>query len=150
MWIWAVIMSQFNVFVQPNTARRIITNSRTLILQHPNIPHPVERRLWVLERNLNNDSLYWQTRANRYHMSEKVFLEAFTCMFSPWVKRLVNTEITFDYIYTNYTVAPSRDLPWPSLPPLVPLSSPHVDRGSTTSAVFFGERGWRWGFFGGL
>lgn len=67
-------MYESSVFAQPNTARRIITNSRTLILQHPNIPHPVERWLWVLERKLNNDSLYWQTRANRYHMSEESLL----------------------------------------------------------------------------
>lgn len=31
--------------VQSSTARRIITNSRTFILQHPNIPRPVERQL---------------------------------------------------------------------------------------------------------
>lgn len=68
--------------MQLNTARRIITNSRTLVLQHPNIPHPVERWLWVLERKLNNDSLYWQTKANQYHMSGKVFFEASTWIVS--------------------------------------------------------------------
>lgn len=47
------------------------------------------RRFWVLERKSNNDSLYWQTRPNRYHMSEKVFLQAFTWMLSDWVHKSV-------------------------------------------------------------
>lgn len=63
-------MYKSSVFVQPNAVRRITTNSRTLILQHPSIPHPVERQLWVLEGQLNNDSIYWP-RANQYHMSAR-------------------------------------------------------------------------------
>lgn len=33
------------VSVRLSTARRIITNSRTFILQHPYIPRPMERQL---------------------------------------------------------------------------------------------------------
>ena len=72
-----------NALVQSNTARRISTNSRN----HPSTLHSSSRGerwwFWVLERKLNNDSLYWQTRENRYHMSEKVIsLQAFTWVVS--------------------------------------------------------------------
>lgn len=144
-------MYESSVFAQPNTARRIITNSRTLILQHPNIPHPVERRLWVLERKLNNDSLYWQTRANRYHMSEEsllwgIHLRAFSKdMKSPptALTPIISQQLLFAF---------NRGLPLVLFAPLLvpPFLASCGPQLLTTSAVFlWGVGGVKMGLFSG-
>lgn len=116
---------------------------------------------WVLERKLNNDSLYWQTRANRYHMSQKVFLETFTWMVSLH-SNVVRTGIASNYIHTDYIVALNMQLLFalkqgpplvlfapPPPPPLVPLPSPHVGRSSSPPLQSFLGRGEKMGLFWG-
>ena len=76
-------MYKSTVSVQSVTAKRIISNSRTHPSTSLHSPSRGERWwFWVLERKLNNDSLYWQTRENQYHMSEKVIFAAFTWVVS--------------------------------------------------------------------
>lgn len=123
-----------------------------LIFQHPHIPHPAERDdgFLVLERKLNNDSLYWQTRANWYHMSEEsrftasFYQESFSIFLSYTQTALWETLITFGLIVLLHQTS-SYCLIWTKN-----LHRIHLKHPPNPSSPFLDSLGlhrfWRWGF----
>lgn len=131
-----------------------------LIFQHPHIPHPAERDdgFLVLERKLNNDSLYWQTRANWYHMSEEsrssasFYLDRFSIFLSYTHAALWETLITFGLITwlhqtSSYCLIWTKNLHrYPFKAPQLQFSFPRLIGTALVLKVraFRGGWGWDW------